>query len=348
MHIGSTPVGGEHPAYIIAEMSANHRGDIAVARELVTAIAATGANAVKVQTFTADTITIDHEGEPFRIDAGTVWDGRTLHDLYAEAAMPWDWQRELNDLAQQHGLTFFSSPFDPKAVQFLESLDVPAYKIASAELVDVGLIQKVAATGKPIILSTGMATLDEIEEAVAAARAGGATEIALLKCTSAYPAPAAEMNLATIPDMRQRFGVPVGLSDHTVGIGVAIAAVTLGASIIEKHVTLRREDGGPDSGFSLEPDEFREMVEMIRLAEAARGTVSYVPTAHEVASRALRRSLFVVADVRAGDVLTEENVRSIRPGHGLHTRHLPEVLGRRASRDLKRGEPLAWDLIAPE
>jgi N-acetylneuraminate synthase len=261
--------------------------------------------------------------------------------------MPWDWQPRLKDHANDLGLELFSSPFDPTAVEFLERIGVPAYKIASAEIVDVGLIRRVAATGKPMIISTGMATLPEIEEAVGAAREAGATEIALLKCTSAYPAPPDEANLRTIPDLAARFDVLVGLSDHTMELGVPVAAVVLGAVIVEKHLTLARADGGPDGGFSLEPHEFAEMVRQIRIAEQALGAVSYTPTPREVPNRAFRRSLFVVEDVSAGEALTERNVRSIRPASGLHARHLPEVLGRHAARDIPRGTPLAWELIAP-
>lgn len=347
MRIGSADIGSGHPVYVIAELSANHGGSLDTARELVIAAAEAGANALKVQTFTADTITIDSRADAFRISAGTVWDGRTLHDLYAEAAMPWEWQPELQELAERHGLTFFSSPFDVSAVEFLESMAVPAYKIASAEIVDIGLIERVAATRKPMIISTGMATYDEVSEALNAARRAGASEIALLKCTSAYPAPPDEVNLRTIPAMAEAFDVPVGLSDHTFGVAVPVAAVAMGAAIIEKHVTLRRADGGPDGGFSLEPAELAEMIAQIRVAERALGTVNYTPTASEVESRSLRRSLFVVEDVRAGDVFTESSVRSIRPGHGLHPRHLSEVIGRRATRHASRGTPMSWDLVAP-
>jgi len=331
---------------VIAELSANHRGSIDTALQIVRAAAGAGADAVKLQTYRPDTITIDVDTEPFRISSGTVWDGRTLYSLYEEAYTPWEWHATIRDEALALGMTWFSSPFDATAVDMLESLDAPAYKIASFEVVDIGLIRRVAATGKPMIISTGMATLAEVEEAIATARGAGATEIALLKCTSAYPAPPSEVNLRTVPHMAAAFGVPVGLSDHTLGIAVPVAAVALGAVIVEKHLTLRRADGGPDSGFSLEPVEFAEMVAQIRVTEQALGSISYAPTAHEAGGRSLRRSLFVVEDVRAGEPFTEANVRSIRPGHGLHTRYLPEVLGRRASRDVTRGTPLSWDLVA--
>lgn len=346
MEIDGRSIGAaESRTFVIAEISANHGGKLERALEIVRAAAAARVDAIKLQTYRPDTITLDQDSEPFRVSSGTIWDGRTLYGLYEEAQTPWEWHEPIRDEALRHGLTWFSSPFDPTAVDFLEDLDVPAYKIASFEIVDIGLIQRAAATGKPLIISTGMATYEEIEEAVTAARDAGATEIALLKCTSAYPSPPEEVDLRTIPHMAQAFGVPVGLSDHTMGIAVPVAAVALGAVIIEKHVTLRRADGGPDSGFSLEPPELSEMVTQIRVAERALGEVSYQPTDSETASRALRRSLFVVADVRAGEPFTEANVRSIRPGHGMHTRHLPEVLGSRATRDVERGTPLSWELV---
>ncbi len=279
------------------------------------------------------------------MSSGTIWDGRTLHDLYEEAHTPWEWQPELKALAEELGMHCFSSPFDPTAVDFLETLNVPAYKIASFELVDIPLIEKVAATKKPMIISTGMATLAEIDEAVRAARGAGATEIVLLKTNSAYPAPPEEVHLRTIPHLAEAFGVASGLSDHTLGIAVPVAATALGATVIEKHLCVRRADGGPDSAFSLEPEEFGAMVEAVRTAEKALGRVLYAPTEKQMASRVFRRSLFVVADVAEGEALTAENVRSIRPAHGLHPRYLPEVLGRRARRAIDRGTPLAWEMI---
>ena len=332
--------------YVIAEMSANHGQDFAMAADIVRAIKEAGADAVKVQTYTADTITIQSDAPEFRIGGGTLWDGRTLHDLYSEAYLPWDWQPKLQALANELGLDFFSSPFDFTAVDFLETMNAPAYKIASFELVDLPLIRKVAGTGKPIIISTGMATLEEIEEAVAAAREAGADQLALLKCTSGYPSLPEEMNLRTMADLAARFGVPVGLSDHTLGTVVPVTAVALGASIVEKHITLSRREPGPDSAFSLEPAEFRTMVEGIREAEKALGTVSYRVGEAEKKSRVFRRSLFAVEDVRAGESLTVKNVRSIRPGHGLHPRHLQEILGQPATRDIARGTPLAWAHVA--
>lgn len=348
MKIDGRPIGGDpQHTFVIAELSANHSGSLDNALSIVRAAAASGADAVKLQTYRPDTITIDHDGPLFRVDSGTVWDGRTLYDLYAEAHTPWEWHAALRDEAIRLGMTWFSSPFDDTAVEFLEALAAPAYKIASFEIVDLGLIRRAASTGKPIIISTGMATFDEIAEAVDAARAGGATDIALLKCTSAYPAPPEEVDLRTIPAMAQTFAVPIGLSDHTIGVAVPVAAVGIGAAIIEKHVTLRRADGGPDAGFSLEPSEFAEMVAQVRIAERALGSANYTPTPSEVESRSLRRSLFVVEDVLAGEVFTDSSVRSIRPGYGLHTRHLAEVIGRRASRDIGRGTPLTWELVAP-
>jgi N-acetylneuraminate synthase len=344
--IAGRRIGPAQPCYIIAEMSANHRQNFDEAVRIIHAIKDSGADAVKVQTYTADTITLKSDAEQFRIKGGTLWDGKTLHDLYGEAYMPWDWQPRLKVVADELKLDFFSSPFDFTAVDFLEKMNVPAHKIASFELVDLPLIRKVAATGKPIVASTGMATVAEIQEAVDAARNAGAKQIALLKCTSAYPAAPEEMNLRTIPDMAQRFGVPVGLSDHTPGIAVPVAAVTLGACIVEKHFTLSRAVSGPDSVFSLEPAEFKEMVEAIRVAEKSLGHADYTVSASEAKSRVFRRSLFVVADVKAGEKFTAENVRSIRPSHGLHTRHYEEVLGRRAACDVKRGTPLQWEHVA--
>jgi N-acetylneuraminate synthase len=340
-------VGSGCPAYVVAELSANHLGDFDRAVRLIEAAADASADAVKLQTFTADTITIPSDLGPFRIEGGLAWDGRTLHDLYVEASMPWDWQPRLKAVADQRGIALFSSPFDATAVEFLEAMDVPAFKIASPEVVDIGLIRRAARTGKPLLISTGMAELWEIREAVAAARDAGASEIALLKCTSSYPAEAADLNLATIEDMAATFGVPVGFSDHTVGLAAPVAAVSVGASVIEKHLTLSRDDGGPDAGFSAEPDEFRAMVDAIRLAEEAVGEVRYGPTEREIPLRQFRRSLFVVADMAEGEPFTPETVRSIRPGHGLHTRFLDDVLGRRARRPIARGTPLASDLVDP-
>lgn len=343
--INGRRIGAGHPAYVIAELSANHGQDFNQAVEIIRAMKESGADAVKVQTYTADTLTIRSEQPCFKISGGTLWDGKTLHDLYQEAAMPWDWQPKLQRVAADLGMDFFSSPFDATAVDFLEQLNVPAYKIASFEMVDLPLIEKVARTGKPIIISTGMATLEEIEEAVATARNSGCKELALLKCTSSYPALPEEMDLRTIPDLSARFQVPIGLSDHTLGATVPIAAVSLGACIVEKHFTLSRKTVGPDSAFSLEPAEFKSMVEAIRATEKSLGKVNYKLSPNETKSRQFRRSLFVVEDVKAGEFFTEKNVRSIRPGHGLHTRHTNEVMGKPATRNIQRGTPLAWELV---
>jgi N-acetylneuraminate synthase len=334
-----------HPVYIVAEMSANHGQKFEEAVKIVKTAKEAGADAIKLQTYTPDTMTIDCDNEYFRIGKGTIWEGKTLYELYKEAYTPWEWQPELKKIANDLGMEFFSTPFDKTAVDFLEKMDVSCYKIASFELADITLIQYVAQTGKPIIMSTGMATLGEIEEAVKAARDMGCKELALLKCTSAYPAPPEEMNLRTIPHMTEAFGCPVGLSDHTLGIAVPVAAVALGACIVEKHFTLSRSIPGPDSSFSLEPHEFKAMVDAIRTAEKALGIVSYEPTEHEAASRIFRRSLFVVKDMKAGDIFTKENIRSIRPGYGLHTRYLKNILGNKTSTVISIGTPLAWDLI---
>jgi N-acetylneuraminate synthase len=343
----SRPVGEGFPTYVIAELSGNHNQDFEKAVRIVRAAKEAGADAVKLQTYTADTITIASDGEPFRVGGGTLWDGKTLHELYSEAYTPWEWQPKLKQAANDLGLELFSSAFDASAVDFLEQMEVPAHKVASFELVDIPLIQKMARTGKPLIMSTGMATLDEIDEAMSAARGAGAKQIALLKCTSSYPAIPEEMNLRTIPELARRFEVPVGLSDHTPGHTVPVAAVSLGACIIEKHLTLSRADGGPDSAFSMEPDEFKALVAAVRTAERALGAIHFGASEHENKSRVFRRSLFVVCDMKRGQMFTAENVRSIRPAHGLHPRHLPEVMGRTASRDIEGGTPLSWELVNP-
>jgi N-acetylneuraminate synthase len=327
-------------------MSANHNQNFDQAVEILRAAQAAGADAVKLQTYTPDTLTINCRTSHFQVGAGTLWEGRFLYDLYQEAYTPWDWQPRLKEIANELGMDLFSTPFDDSAVEFLEKMDVPAYKIASFELVDTGLLQGVAKTGKPIIMSTGMATLAEIEEAVTTLRESGAREIALLKCVSAYPAPPEEMNLRTIPHLAEAFGSVVGLSDHTMGFAAPVAAVTLGACIIEKHFTLSRKLSGPDSAFSLEPSEFEVMVAAVRTTEKALGRIYYGVSENENKSRMFRRSLFVVQDVKRGEVFTRENVRSIRPGQGLHPRHLPDVLGQRASCDVLRGTPLNHSHLA--
>lgn len=348
LQIGDTWVDDGAPCYIVAEMSANHLQRFERAIEIIRAARQAGANAVKLQTYTPDTMTIDSAREEFGVPDDSLWAGKTLYQLYAEAHTPWDWHPKLQAEARALGIAFFSTPFDASAVEFLERLHVPAYKIASFELVDIPLLQAVARTGKPVILSTGMGSMEEIREAVETLRHHGTRELALLKCTSAYPAAPATMNLRTIPDLAARFGAVAGLSDHTEGIGVAVAAVAWGARIIEKHLTLRRADGGPDSRFSLEPEEFAQMVREIRRAEQALGTVSYGRSAAEEHSVVFRRSLFIVQDVKQGERLSAQNVRAIRPGYGLHTRHLAEVLGKRAACEVRRGSPLRWDMVERE
>ena len=347
MTIGSRVIGPGSPTYVIAEMSANHGQRFEQAVEIVKAAALAGADAVKLQTYTPDTLTIDCDKPDFGIGKGTIWEGKTLHKLYGEAFTPWEWQPRLKELAESLGMHCFSTPFDDTAVDFLERMDVPAHKIASFELVDSGLLRKVARTSKPVIMSTGMATLAEIDEAVATLRAAGCVRLALLKCTSAYPALPEEMNLRTIPDLARRYGVPAGLSDHTMGIAAATTAVALGACIIEKHFTLSRAEPGPDSVFSLEPGEFKAMVAAVRDAEKMLGRVTYEVSGHEAASRVFRRSLYVVKDLKKGEVFSAENVRSIRPGFGLPPKKLDAVLGRRAVRDVERGTPLEGALVDP-
>jgi len=343
--IGKRRIGPGNPTYCIAELSANHNQDFSQAVRIIEAAKEAGADAIKLQTYTPDTMTIEGRQEHFRVGGGTLWDGRTLYELYGEAYTPWDWQPKLKKVANDLDMDLFSSAFDDTAVDFLENIGVPAHKLASFELVDMPLLRKMARTGKPLIMSTGMASLEEIEEAIAAAREAGAKQIALLKCTSAYPAPPEEMNLKTIPEMARRFRMPVGLSDHTMGVATPVAAVVLGANILEKHLTLSRSTPGPDSAFSLEPHEFKAMVESVRVGEKALGEIHFGLSEKEQSSRVFRRSLFVVKDVKQGEFFSSSNVRSIRPGYGLHTRHLDEVLGKRATRDIERGTPLSWDLV---
>jgi pseudaminic acid synthase len=342
--IGNHNIGEHNATYIIAEMSANHNQDFEKAMKIVEAAKKAGADAIKLQTYTPDTITINCDNEYFRVK-GTIWEGRTLYDLYGEAHTPWEWHPKLKKVADELGLDFFSSPFDFTAVDFLEKLKVPAYKVASFEIIDLALLKKIAGTGKPVIMSTGMAALSEIEESVRTLGNTGCDQLALLKCTSAYPAQYEEMNLRTIPHMAETFSVPVGLSDHTLGSAVSVAAVTLGARILEKHLTLSRSESGPDSSFSMEPHEFKQMVEDIRVAEKAIGNVCYDLTEKQKESIAFRRSLFVTKDIKAGDVLTMDNIRSIRPGNGLAPKFLEVVLGKKVNRDVKKGTPLRWDVI---
>jgi pseudaminic acid synthase len=340
-------IGVEHPPYVIAELSANHNNDLDRALAIVDAAADAGADALKLQTYTADSITIDSDRPDFRITKGP-WTGYSLHALYEEASTPWEWHEALFRRARERGLHVFSSAFGADAVDFLIELGVPAFKIASFELVDLPLIEHVARTGKPMIMSTGMATPDEIGEAVTAARGAGCEALALLHCISGYPTPVEESNLMTIGDLRKRYGVEIGLSDHTLGVGVAAAAVALGASLIEKHLTLNRADGGPDSGFSLHPDEFATMTQACRDAHAAIGSVSYERKPSEVGNLRFRRSLYAVADIAAGETISVANMRSIRPSNGLPPKHYNELLGRKVTRDVERGEALAWDMVEPK
>ncbi len=347
--IGGHRVGLGHPPMVVAELSGNHNGSLERALSLVEAAAASGAHAVKLQTYTAETMTLDSSSEGFVIDDPvSPWYGERLYDLYQRAATPWAWHRPIFDHCRRLGLIAFSSPFDAAAVDFLETLDAPCYKIASFELVDLPLIRYAAATGKPLILSTGMATRDEIDEAVTAAREAGARDLVLLHCTSAYPASPMEADLRTLPFLRERFDCEVGLSDHTHGIGVAVAAVALGATLVEKHLTLRRSDGGVDAAFSMEPAEMQRLVSESERAWQALGSERMEPTASEQDSRRRRRSLYVVEDLAAGSELTTTNVRAIRPGLGLAPKHLDACLGQRVVRDVARGTPLDWALLGQE
>ncbi|WP_303981919.1 pseudaminic acid synthase [Dongia mobilis] len=343
--IAGREIGRDRPPYVIAELSANHNGSLERAKNILREAKKAGADALKLQSYRADTITIDHDGPDFRVKGG-LWDGARLYDLYKEAAMPWEWHEPLFALGRELGIAVFSSPFDHTAVDMLEQLGAPAYKIASLELCDIPLIQYVARTGKPMIMSTGASELGEIADAVAAARGAGCKELILLKCTSGYPTPPAESYLKTIPHLTEMFDCVVGLSDHTMGTAVPVAATALGSALVEKHFTLARADGGVDSAFSLEPAELKQMIEAINVAWEAVGSVHYGPSASEAGIRPLRRSLYVVKDVKAGDIIGAEHVRSIRPGKGLAPKHLPDVLGRRAARDLKRGTAVDWTMLA--
>jgi len=330
--------------FVIAEISGNHNGDIERAYAIIDAAAEAGADAVKLQTYTPDTMTLDCDRPDFQIKGG-LWDGYSLFDLYEWAHTPWDWHERLFERGRELGVPVFSTPFDSSSIAFLESLNTPAYKIASFELVDLPFVRKVAQTGKPVILSTGMANISEIEEAISAAKSVGNENLIVMHCVSGYPAPARDYNLATIPDLADRLGLLIGLSDHTLGITVPIAAVAKGAVIIEKHLTLRREDGGPDSAFSLEPDEFKLMVDGVHVAWQALGKPDYHRKKSETDNVIFRRSLYVVKDIPNGEKLNENNIRSIRPGHGIAPKHLPDVLGRVARRTLIRGEALSWDML---
>lgn len=331
--------------FIIAELSANHGHDINIAKETIKAAKDSGADAIKIQTYTADTLTIDCDNAYFKLNSGTIWDGKTLYDLYSEAYMPWEWQKELMEYANDIGLIFFSTPFDKTAVDFLEGLNVPIYKIASFEIMDIPLIEYVASKGKPMIMSTGIASLSNIEAAVEACRKVGNHQIVLLKCTSSYPARIEDANLRTIPNMKETFCVEVGLSDHTLGITVPVASVALGARVIEKHFILDKSIGGPDASFSLEPDEFKQMVSAVRDTEKALGNVDYSMSDSKKNNRLLGRSLFVVQDIKAGEAFTAENIRSIRPGNGMDPAQYHNVLKRKSRTDLKRGTPLQWEHV---
>lgn len=346
--IGGREVGAGQPPFVIAEMSGNHNQSLERALQIVDAAAAAGAHAIKLQTYTADTITLDVRNDQFSIsDAQSLWKGRNLHDLYEQAHTPWEWHEPIIKRARERGIVCFSSPFDETAVDFLQALDVPAFKIASFENNHLPLIRKAASTGKPLIISTGMASLGELEEAVRAAREAGCRNLVLLKCTSTYPASPQNTNVLTIPHLRTLFGCEVGLSDHTMGVGVAVAAVALGASVVEKHFTLNRADGGVDSSFSLEPEELKSLVVETERAWQSLGRVAYGPTEAEKKSLMFRRSLYVAQDMRAGDRFTPQNLRIVRPGHGLHPRFYEQFLGRKVSRDVPGGTAVDWSLLAP-
>ncbi|MCF6246320.1 MAG: pseudaminic acid synthase [Desulfobacula sp.] len=342
--INKRQISANKPTYIIAEMSANHNKDFDKAVKILEEAKKAGADAVKLQTYTPDTITIDCDNDYFKIK-GTLWKGKNLYQLYKEAYTPWEWHPKLKKIADTLKLDFFSTPFDASAVDFLEKLDLPAYKIASFELVDIPLLRKVASTGKPVIMSTGMASLDEIKDAVNALKKGSCRDIALLKCTSAYPAPPEEANLKTITHLAETFHVPIGLSDHTLGSTVAITSIALGACIIEKHFCLDKKDAGPDSSFSMEPDEFKNMIIEIRTAEKALGKISYALTENQKKTKAFRRSLFAVEKIKKDETITDKNVRSIRPNDGLPPKYLEMILGKKAKKDISKGSPLTWDAI---
>ncbi len=346
--IGERRVGEDAPAYIIAEMSANHLQNYDRARKIILAAKEAGADAVKLQSYRPDTITIDCQGEEFMAAKGSLWEGRNLYQLYEEAYMPWDWHKGLFDYAREIGITIFSSPFDFSAVGLLEELDAPAYKIASYEILDIPLIRKVAKTGKPIILSTGIANLADIERAVTECMKEGNDQIAILKCVSQYPTPYQDLNLKTIPNLAETFNCITGLSDHSMGSAVDVAAVSLGARIIEKHMTLRHSDGGADGAFSMEPEEFAQMVTDVHNIELAMGRCTYELTDAQKRGKKNARSLYVVEDVNAGEVFTETNVRSIRPGRGIPTWYLDDILGKKAVVDIKRGTAMKWEYISKE
>lgn len=343
MKIAEHEIGCNAPVYIVAEMSANHNMDVSRAKAIIDAAKESGADAVKIQTYTADTITIDCDTPEFQ--APGLWRGETLYQLYQKAYTPWEWHEELRDYAQKIGIALFSSPFDLSAVDFLEKLDMPAYKVASFEINDIPLLKRIAQTGKPIIISTGIAQMSDIDLALRTCREAGNDQIILLKCLSEYPASFEHMNLRTISNMAETFGVPVGLSDHSLGSEVAVASVALGAKMVEKHLTLRRADGGEDSAFSMEPQEFAQMVRQIRNVEKALGKVTYQLDEKRKKARECSRSLYVTEDIKKGEIFTQKNMRSIRPGFGLHTMYWEDILGRQAACDLKKGTPMSWDYV---
>jgi pseudaminic acid synthase len=345
MKIGDFDFGESNRVFIIAELSANHNGSLQTAIETLKAAKRAGADAIKLQTYTADTITLDCKSEDFKLKQGTIWDGKYLYDLYKEAYTPWEWHEELFRVAKEEGLICFSSPFDKTAVDLLEKLDAPAYKIASFEITDIALIEYVALKGRPVIISTGIAGIEDIEWAVDACKRMGNDQVILLKCTSSYPAPVEEANMAMIPEFAKRFGVIAGLSDHTIGITVPVVATVLGARVIEKHFIIDRSIGGPDASFSLNEAEFTAMVKSVREAEVAVGKVDYKLTDKLLKNREFSRSLYVVEDIQAGGLITAQNIRSIRPGYGLHPRFYKEVVGKRAKKDLFRGKALGWEDI---
>jgi len=346
MQIAHRKIGKNEPPFVIAEMSGNHNHSLERALQIVEAAAKSGASALKIQTYTPDTMTIDLNEREFHIsDANNLWAGRSLYDLYGEACTPWDWHKAIFDRARELDMIPFSSPFDDSAVDLLESLDAPCYKIASFENTDIQLVKRVAATGKPVIISTGMATAAELDETVRAARESGCKDLILLKCTSTYPATAENTNITTIPHMRELFDCEVGLSDHTMGVGVSVASVALGATVIEKHFTLSRADGGVDSAFSMEPDEMARLVIEANHAWQSLGQICYGPTEVEKKSVKFRRSLYIVTDLKSGDILTKENVRAIRPGLGLPTKYLDQVLGKTVKQDVARGTALNWQML---
>jgi pseudaminic acid synthase len=345
INVGNHIIGDNGKVFIIAELSANHNQDFEIAVRTIKAMKASGADAVKLQTYTPDTITLDCRNKYFKIKHDTIWDGKNLYDLYKEAYTPWEWQPKLKEIAEDEGLICFSSPFDKTAVDFLEKMNVPAYKVASFEITDIPLIEYIASKGKPVIISTGIATLEDINDSIEACRNAGNRDIALLKCTSAYPAPYDEANLLMIPDMKKKFNVIVGLSDHTLGSTVPLAAVALGARIIEKHFILDKKIGGPDAEFSMEPGDFKIMADEIRKVEKTLGNVNYELSDKMKKSREFSRSLFVVKDVEAGEIITEENIKSIRPGYGLHPKYFKEIIGKKFKEAVKKGTPLKMEVI---